>query len=165
VLFAFDAAVERPWRSIDDAVMGGSSRSEFRLEPGSATFIGDLSLDNEGGFASVRSPIGPWDLASCLGIELEVRGDGRRYKARLKNDGSLDGINYQASFDTKRDTWITVRLPWRDFLPVFRGWRVPDAPVLNLAHVATVGFLVADKQAGKFRLEVRRIAAYTAAKN
>ena len=78
---------------------------------------------------------------------------------------SLDGINHQASFDTTRDAWMTVRLPWRDFLPVFRGWRVPDAPVLNLAHVATVGLLVADKQAGKFRLEVRRIVGYTVTRN
>lgn len=165
VMFAFDTAAGRPWRSIDDVVMGGSSRSEFRIEPDTGVFVGDLSLDNEGGFASVRSPIGPWDLAACDGIELEVRGDGRRYKARLKNDGALDGVNYQASFDTKRDTWMTLRLPWRDFLPVFRGWRVPDAPVLNLAHVATVGLLVADKQAGKFRLEVRRIAGYTTHRN
>ncbi len=165
VIFAFNAAIARPWRSVDDGVMGGSSRSEFRLEPESGVFIGDLSLENEGGFASVRSPIGPWDLAACDGIELEVCGDGRRYKARLKNDGALDGINYQASFDTKRDTWMTIRLPWRDFLAVFRGWRVPDAPVLNLAHVATVGLMVADKQAGKFRLEVRRIAGYASARS
>ena len=44
-----------PWRSINDGVMGGLSSGGMRLEDGIAVFSGTLSLENNGGFSSVRS--------------------------------------------------------------------------------------------------------------
>ena len=46
---------ESAWRSIDDVVMGGLSSSRMWVEQGRAVFDGELSLENNGGFASVRS--------------------------------------------------------------------------------------------------------------
>ena len=43
------------WRAIDDRVMGGVSHSGLRHErAGHAVFEGDVSLAQNGGFASVR---------------------------------------------------------------------------------------------------------------
>ena len=48
-----DIALFQP---IDDVVMGGVSRSSFgRAAPGIARFSGCVSLENSGGFASVRT--------------------------------------------------------------------------------------------------------------
>jgi uncharacterized surface protein with fasciclin (FAS1) repeats len=44
------------WRIVNDDVMGGISDSRFRIDGGKAVFTGRLSLENNGGFASVRSP-------------------------------------------------------------------------------------------------------------
>ena len=46
-----------PWRNVDDVVMGGVSSSSMRIEEGVAVFKGEVSLENNGGFASVRSGV------------------------------------------------------------------------------------------------------------
>jgi hypothetical protein len=65
VLFDVARPDERPWPPIDAAVMGGVSRSEMRIENSRAVFAGVVSLDFGGGFASVRSSPGSWDLSAC----------------------------------------------------------------------------------------------------
>ena len=55
------------WPSIDDVVMGGRSHSEMVIEDGVAAFRGVVSLENNGGFASVRSNPADHDLAGLTG--------------------------------------------------------------------------------------------------
>lgn len=150
-----------PWTPIDDAVMGGRSRSRFLVLDGVAIFEGTLSLANGGGFASVRSPAGPWDLSGATGIELDVRGDGRRYKLNLKPSAAFDGVQYQAAFETAAGRREVVRLPFTGFVPRLRGRLVPDAPPLDPARVAAFGLVVADGREGAFRLGIERVATYT----
>ena len=79
------------WRIINDGVMGGLSRSEMILtEDSTAVFRGVLSLENYGGFASVRSAPAEFDLGAYEGIELRVMGDGRSYQIRLRTDSRTD---------------------------------------------------------------------------
>ena len=120
-----------PWLPIDDAVMGGVSHSEMRIENGRAVFAGVVSLDFGGGFASVRSNPGAWDLSAFTGIEALLRGDGRRYKLILKSDAGLDGVNWQAPFQTRRDEHQMVRIPFQDLVPVYRGSRVSNISALR----------------------------------
>ena len=55
-LFEFDRAVAGEWIIVNDGVMGGLSSSRFTDSDSSfATFNGELSLENNGGFASVRA--------------------------------------------------------------------------------------------------------------
>lgn len=42
----------------------------------------------------------------------------------------------------------------KDFVPTFRGRVLSDVPPLNPAKVSSVGFIIADKQDGAFRLEI-----------
>lgn len=158
-LFRFDSATTVVgWAAIDDRVMGGVSASRLRYDPaGHAVFEGTVSLERNGGFASVRSR--PLDLGSpgataCL---LEARGDGRRYKLNLRTDDAFDGVNYQAAFEAPKGTWTLVRLPLSGFHPTFRGRRVPGAPPLDPARVRQAGLMIADGQAGSFALGLRSI--------
>ena len=41
----------RGWHAVDDVVMGGVSRSEFRQELSQAAFTGNVSLEKTVGFA------------------------------------------------------------------------------------------------------------------
>jgi NADH dehydrogenase [ubiquinone] 1 alpha subcomplex assembly factor 1 len=160
VLFDFTQPDTRPWPPIDDTVMGGVSQSEMRIENGRAVFAGVVSLDFGGGFASVRSNPGALDLSAFTGIEALLRGDGRRYKLVLKSDAGFDWVNWQAPFQTHCDERQMVRIPFQDLVPVYRGSRVSNAPPFDGRHIATFGFLISDKQAGPFRLEIERIVAY-----
>jgi hypothetical protein len=158
------AAASLPWQVIDDGVMGGRSASKAETTPaGTLLFRGHVSLENNGGFASIRSVPARHDLGSATGIVLRVRGDGKRYKFNLKSDAAFDGVQYQAAFDTRAGEWLEVRLPFDAFEPRFRGRPVPGAPPLDPARIVTFGFLVSDRQAGPFALEIDTLSAWTAA--
>jgi monofunctional biosynthetic peptidoglycan transglycosylase len=143
-----------PWSSIDDVVMGGVSDSEMVVEEGTAVFRGELSLERGGGFCSVRSRPAAHDLSRYAALVVRVRGDGHRYKLRLRTSAAFDGVSYEASFTPPAGTWQEIELPLSSFRPVFRGRSVPGAPPLDPARVVTFGLLISDRQAGPFRLEI-----------
>ena len=163
-LFDYQAATNSPtWEVVNDDVMGGVSTSQFQvLTNGCAVFSGTVRLENNGGFASVRSQPVRADLTGCDSILLRVRGDGRRYKFSVRTEAGLDTPLYQLAFTTKRDEWEEHRLPFKDFVPTFRGRILTGMPPLDPAKITSVGFLIADKQAGTFRLEIRVIRAWSA---
>jgi hypothetical protein len=103
-LFDFQTAESTAdWSAVDDAVMGGISSSRLRHDPdGHAVFEGVVSLDNNGGFASVRSRPGELRAPGAASYVLEVRGDGKRYKLNLRTDDAFDGVSYQAALPVLR---------------------------------------------------------------
>ncbi len=159
VIFDFcDPAASAGWHPINDIIMGG--RSESRLErsaDGTVLFAGRVSLENNGGFASVRSPVGCHDLRGFSGVALRVCGDGKLYRLRLRTDPHPDGITYDAPFEPPAGIWLEVVIAFENFMPKFRGRRVPEAPALDLACVATFGLMIADKQEGAFALKLQAI--------
>ena len=141
------------------------ARSASRAVPtGDATllFTGEVSLDNNGGFASIRTAPQQHDLADATGIVLRVRGDGKRYRANLRTDATFDGVQYQAGFTTVDGNWQAVRLDFAQFEPRFRGRPVPDARRLDPARIRSFGLVIAERQAGPFRLEIDTITSWIA---
>jgi monofunctional biosynthetic peptidoglycan transglycosylase len=161
ILFDFQAPTNSPaWQIVNDDVMGGVSTSRFQiLTNGGAVFSGVVSLENNGGFASVRSSPTRHDLTGCGCFVIRLRGDGHRYKFTARMETGFDAPLYQCAFETKRGEWEEHRLAFKDFVPTFRGRILTDVPPLNPAKVASVGLLIADKQDGAFRLEMSWIKA------
>ena len=160
-LFDFQAASNSAaWQVVNDDVMGGVSNSQFEmLTNGGAVFSGTVRLENNGGFASVRSAPLRENLTGFTAFVLRVRGDRQTYKFCVRTGEGFDTPLYQCSFKTKRGEWQEHRLGFSDFVPTFRGRVLPDVPSLNLAKVSSVGFLISDKQAGPFRLKIGWIKA------
>ena len=158
-LFRFDTvAAVAAWSAIDDRVMGGVSSSCLRHDPaGHAVFEGEMSLQQGGGFASVRSATQALGVPLAQACVIEVRGDGKRYKLNLRTDDAFDGVNYQAAFEAPAGAWTRLRLPLAAFVPSFRGRRVADVAALDPADLRQVGLMVADRQAGRFALALRSI--------
>lgn len=148
-----------PWVAVNDDVMGGVSRSRLERSEGGHVFVGELSLENNGGFASVRFPVELEEAPPFDRFVLRLRGDGRTYQLRLRTDRNFDGIAYRAAFDTVAGEWHEVVLPTDSFRPTFRGRDVPDAPALATDRIRQIGLLVADGQAGPFRLEIAWLKA------
>ena len=144
-----------PWQTVNDGVMGGISSSRMVEADGVLTFEGELSLENNGGFASVRRLV-ETDLSQVTGARLEVRGDQRTYQFRLRQNDRFDGVAWRAEF-TATEEWQTVDLSFVEFIPVFRGRRVPEAGQVVPASIRQVGFMLADKTPGPFKLEIRLI--------
>ena len=159
VLFDFsDSRATNAWQAIDDRVMGGISRSTLRHDPaGHAVFEGTVSLERNGGFASVRSSPGERGLPGAEACLIEMRGDNKKFKLCLLTDDGFDSLNYQASFAPKGTDWQTLHLPLADFRASFRGREVTGAPPLDPACIRQVGLMIAARQAGTFQLCIRRI--------
>ncbi len=166
VVIDFSAGGQRgQWQVVNDGVMGGLSQSEFLDdEAGAGVFRGTVSLDNNGGFASVRTVPGDYGLEVFDGVELKVRGDGKRYSFRLRTSNRFDGVAWKYDFDTRAGEWMTIRLPFSGFEPSWRGRRVRNAGPLVPDEIRQLGFLIADKQTGPFRIDVGHIAGYAAEK-
>ncbi|MGB8694484.1 MAG: CIA30 family protein [Steroidobacteraceae bacterium] len=149
------AEVVRTFWVVNDGVMGGVSSSRLRPAPGAMLFEGEVSLENNGGFASFRGPVRfPTQSAALL---LTVRGDGRRYRLTLKLVDDSGAAQYQAAFVAPPE-WATLRFHPTDFAASFRG-RAVAAPVVSFADVRYVGLLIADKQSGRFNIELKSIAS------
>jgi uncharacterized protein YbjT (DUF2867 family) len=167
--------LKETWGAVDDVVMGGVSESSIRLIDNAALFTGIVSTANSGGFASIRTrnfdP--PLNLAGYEGINLRVKGDGKRYKFILRAEAKWDGISYCYSFDTEKDTWIDVRIPFDALIPVFRAKTLRDSPAFDPSHIYAFqlmlskfeydGGLNPKFEPGAFALQVEAIAAYGSA--
>jgi len=159
-LFRFPDDSPAEWIVVNDGVMGGLSRSEFvAAEAGHASFLGEMSLENNGGFASVRGYLPNGISTDARAVELRLRGDGRSYQVRLRMGERFDGIAYWAEFDTKPGDWVVVTLPLAGFEPTYRGYRPRNAAPLALGDVRQLGLMIADKKTGPFRLDVEWIRA------
>jgi hypothetical protein len=151
----FGAAGTGDWFVVNDGVMGGRSSSTLKGEDGGvAVFEGYLSLENNGGFASVRTAVPERALAGASSVLLRVRGDGKRYQLRLRPPGRSDGVAFAAGFQTTAGRWTTVELPLESFEPTFRGYRPRGVGPLDAGKIGQVGIMLTDKQEGPFRLEI-----------
>ena len=167
-----NSSIKELWGAVDDVVMGGVSESNIRIINDKALFSGNVSTNNNGGFASVRTrnfyPV--MNLEDYEGIELRVRGDGQRYKFITRCEGSWDGIGYCYSFDTVKDNDQVIRIPFSDLIPVFRAKTVKDAVNFNSKQVYSMQLMLSKFeydgelnpyfQPGRFQLEVDYIKAY-----
>jgi len=163
--------LQATWGAVDDVVMGGVSESGIRLGSGYAVFSGNVSIDNSGGFASVRTRnFEPsLNLSNYRGVELRVKGDGQRYKLFLRTEAKWDGVGYAHSFDTIANEWMTVQVPFADLVPIFRAKTVSDAP-LDTTQICSFQLMLSKFEydralnprftPGLFSLQIESISAY-----
>ncbi|GAX35447.1 CIA30 family protein [Nodularia sp. NIES-3585] len=166
------AELRNVWGAVDDVVMGGVSASNMQFLENTAVFAGNVSTANSGGFASVRTKNfePPFNLADYEGVELRVKGDGQRYKLFLRTDPKWDGVGYSYSFDTVDNTWLTIRVPFKDLIPVFRAKVLQDAPPIYAGKVASFQLMLSKFEydgalnpkfsPGNFALQIESIKAY-----
>ena len=143
----------RQMRIVNDDVMGGRSDSRFLIDPEGVIFEGMVSLENNGGFASVRCPVSFAQDAS--GLQLTTRGDGKQYQLIIRTEASTRAPIYKSNFVSSKD-WKTHQFTSEDFDAAFRG-RPVDAKPLVFSEALEFGLLIADKQAGPFRLQLRQL--------
>ena len=137
---------------VNDSVMGGVSQSSLREDPHGMFFEGQVSLENNGGFASMRSPV-RFPHGTQL-IELLVKGDGKLYKLVLRTE-LAPRVTYVADFIAK-PTWQTYRFHLNQFKATFRGQAV-HAPTLSFADVIEFGILISNSQAGRFAIQLKTL--------
>jgi len=137
---------------VNDGVMGGISQSSLRQDAQGMFFEGLISLENNGGFASMRSSI--QFPKGTQQIELLAKGDGKRYKLILRTE-LAPRVTYAADFIAE-PTWQTYRFNTSQFKSTFRGQAV-DAPPLSFSDVTELGILISNNQSGSFAIQLKKL--------
>ena len=148
------------WFVVNDNVMGGRSDGGFDMDDGTLYFAGTTNTRG-GGFSSIRTRGPRLDLSDYDGVRLRVKGDGRRYTWQIRTNARYRGrdVSYWAEFDTRKDEWITVDLPFSSFVPKFRGFELRGAPP-DPAQIRGMGLMIYDGRDGPFRLSLDHVQAY-----
>jgi len=156
-----DASTFSNWEAIDDRIMGGCSQSHPEcIDNVALRFSGTVSLENNGGFASIRSNTGNADLGQYSGLTLRLRGDDKSYKLSLRTDHFYDGVSYQTTFATKKDSWQEISLPFEAFIPTHHGIKLSTVAPLDLTSIKSFGLFISDRQEGPFQLDIAWIKGY-----
>jgi hypothetical protein len=142
------------WMVVDDGVMGGLSAGRFRInDEGHAVFSGTVSLENNGGFSSVRCRMNT-SVNGTSKFLLRIKGDGKNYQLRVKRDART-AYSYEAIFRTSGQ-WETIEIPYEQLIPSFRG-RLLNRPSFAGEQVQELGFLIGNKKEEAFELLIDKI--------
>ena len=158
-LFNFSKRVDiNNWRIVNDDVMGGISTSSFKLsKAGHGIFQGNISTENNGGFASVLYIMDEMNIKASTTIRIKVKGDGTNYQFRIKNKTS-DYFSYITTFSTNGE-WQVIELKLKDFYASFRGRKL-EIPNFDKDEIGQVAFLIANGTDEAFKLEIDSIELY-----
>jgi NADH dehydrogenase [ubiquinone] 1 alpha subcomplex assembly factor 1 len=155
-LFAFvSPEAAQKWQAVNDNVMGGVSDGRFKITADNTLeFSGKLSLENNGGFASVRTKPMDLDIAPGDTLIVRVKGDGREYVLNIYTKSRRMAFSYRAPLPTTKDEWTEVSVPLDEFIPTAFGRRVQGMGPVESDQINGLGFMLSDKQPGPFKLEV-----------
>ncbi len=147
------------WKTVNDTVMGGRSQgSSFLTEAGNRIFKGEISLKNNGGFSSVRTSGGKYDISDYEGVIVKVRGDGRKYyfTARASNRSR---VAFWYDMQTKAGEWTTFKIPFSSLYATSFGRKLSDLK-LNSENITSFGLMLYDKKDGEFNIELESVKVY-----
>lgn len=156
IIFDFNKKSDlKKWVIIDDIVMGGKSSGSIELSPqGHGVFKGKVSLDNYGGFSSVRNRFQRKWITDFTKIVLKIKGDGKNYQFRMRAN-SDDYYAYIYKFTTNGD-WQEIDITIKNMYPSFRGRKL-DKPNFSEDYIEEIAFLIANKNEERFKLLINKI--------
>ena len=143
------------WSILDDIVMGGKSASTFKIDAnGCGVFKGSISLENNGGFSSVRYKLQKIEVKEYTKVILKLKGDGKNYQFRVKAN-SEDSHSFVALFSTSGE-WQQIEIPLKKMYPSLRGRKL-DEPNFEGESIEAVIFLIGNKTTEDFKLLIEKI--------
>lgn len=143
------------WKIVDDRVMGGVSQGRFQVSPeGFGVFQGHVSLDNYGGFSSLRYNFIKKEVKEYGKIKVRLKGDGKKYQLRIK-DKADNYYSYITTFETSGD-WEEIKIPLKNLYPSFRGRKL-DLPNFTCEYIEEIAFLIGNKKNEDFKLLIDKI--------
>jgi len=155
-LFDFSAGLNLDrWAVVNDGVMGGLSKGALEITgEGHGRFSGTVSLENYGGFTSIRCAVADIVVSEGSKIQLRIKGDGKDYQFRVKHK-ARDYQSYITTFSTT-GAWETIEIPLNDLYPSWRGQKL-DMPNFDRSSINEFTFLIANKRNETFELLIDKV--------
>ncbi len=143
------------WLVINDGVMGGLSRGQAYLDDEAIRFEGEISLENNGGFSSLRSRFQNMDLSAYEKVEIRYQLEGQAFAFVMETDQRWYMPNYKKQLPPTEGDWATVEIDllkmkaYRIGRPLDRYLQAGD-----LEDIIRLGFISDGKQAGDFLMQI-----------
>jgi len=155
-IFNFNSSSDlSSWYVVDDVVMGGKSSGEFNLnKDGNGVFKGTVSLENNGGFSSLRYRFNELSTKQYSKIKIKLKGDGKKYQFRIKHKSS-DYYSYNSEFVSTGE-WQTIELGLSNMSPIYRGRKL-RMDNFDANSIEEIAFLIGNKKEERFKLEIDSI--------
>jgi NADH dehydrogenase [ubiquinone] 1 alpha subcomplex assembly factor 1 len=156
IIFNFEKDKDlKEWFIVNDDVMGGISESNLSIsKDGYGIFQGNISLENSGGFCSIRHDLSRKYIGNKNVLKLKIIGDGKDYQLRIKADRN-DYFSYIVTFKTTGE-WEEIEIPLNEMFPSFRGRKL-NMQNFNNNYFEQIAFLVGNKRNEKFKLIINEI--------
>ena len=157
LLFSFgsEEGSTEGWMTVDDRVMGGVSFSKLVESETFMRWEGTMSLESNGGFASVRSPWESGQIGKASSVTMRVRGSAGTFALRLATSSRYYDPIHQVGFEVEEEEWKTITWAMDDFRTTVMGRPTGGSFAKeNTPTVGRIGIMKNDGNPGAFWLEV-----------
>jgi len=144
------------WVMISDNIMGGITKSTLEYQEDALKLSGNISLDNFGGFSSVKTKFKRIDLSAYKGIRIRYKSNNQKFAFTLEDTQNWTLPNYKGDFfNQKPNEWETSTILFKDFKEYQIG--EPTGEKLEperLRNIVRIGVITTEKKEGPFSLEI-----------
>lgn len=143
------------WGVTNDTVMGGRSGAKAKLTKNSVSYTGNISLENNGGFSSFKSPYTRIDLTDYEYLEMRIKSKGSQFAFTLEMSTQFYRPYYKQLVEAQSEDWETIKLKMSDF-KLYRMSRTNGQSLTaeDAARLIRIGFISDDKREIDFDLEI-----------
>lgn len=143
------------WRVLSDNVMGGLSNGRIQFTENTIRFTGDVSLENNGGFCSIRSEWQNMDLSKFEKVKIRFRSKGQAFALTLEKDQRWYMPYFKKEFTTNSEEWQEVTMDLSEF-EEYRIGRTTGSKASkdDLSKMLRMGIVSNSKKASEFELEI-----------
>lgn len=148
------------WYVVTDNVMGGVSSSSILFTENSLLFTGNVSLDNNGGFASIRSARKKIDLShyKTVSVKFKSSNTDRIFALRLNTNDVYYKPSYNQKFQSTSNDWQELTFKLADFKETVLGKETGrEIATSELERIIRIGVMLNDKKEGSFSIEIDSI--------
>ena len=154
--FGNSAEKNQEWKLLSDNIMGGVTKSKIEYTNNSVLLSGNISLDNYGGFSSIKTKYKSVDLSKYNGIKIKFKSTNQKFAFTLEDNQNWTQPNYKREFSSKKDdTWEEVIIYFKDFQEIVIGETTGNMmKSKSLKNIVRMGIMTYEKKEGPFSLEV-----------
>jgi hypothetical protein len=163
MLIDFGADGEESWYAVNDTVMGGVSNGDVTFDDNSMVFEGAVSTDNNGGFASVRSPQDETDLSMYSRVLIRMKSEGQPFSMVIADSPLWYADQFKYDIESPNEDWNTIEILFEDFeeYTIMTGYPEPTGAVMtseDAEEIIHIELMSKQFEDGDFRIEVDYIA-------
>jgi NADH dehydrogenase [ubiquinone] 1 alpha subcomplex assembly factor 1 len=143
------------WYAVNDGVMGGLSSGTLKETKKSMIFSGHVSLENNGGFASIRSKFDRYKLSKFTAVEIKYKSQDYDFAMMLEMNRMFYMPYFKFNLPNSQNKWKTVTIGLEEFEAYSLGKKLGYGLDENSKNdIIRLGFISNEKRAGKYEIEI-----------